>query len=89
MNLRTIDKRVMVLGDGETAVRLSKALNTSGLDSYLLWAGGTPPEGIPEGIAVEPSARLVALQGQVGDFTATVLTADKVSRKQVGSNGCL
>lgn len=85
MNQRTIDKTVMVLGDGETAVRLSKALNASGVDSYLLWAGSTPPQAIPEGIAVEISARLIALQGQVGDFTATVLTADKVARKQVGS----
>ena len=85
MNLPTIDKRVMVLGDGETAVRLSKALNTSGLDSYLLWAGGTPLEGIPEGIAVILSARLVALQGQVGDFTATILSSDQFIRKLAGS----
>ncbi len=85
MSLRTIEKRVMVLGDGETAIRLSMALAASGMDAHLLWASDIPPETAPEGITLESSARLVALKGQVGDFTATILSSDKFIRKLVGS----
>jgi heterodisulfide reductase subunit A-like polyferredoxin len=70
-----VEKRVMVLGDAPEADRLVRELLSLGYTVHWLTAEDASTELAAEGLDRHPGATLVAVEGEVGDFTVRLRDA--------------
>jgi len=84
MNPLPAEKKVAVLGNGETACRVSEELLKRGLPVLLAMPQETDAVEIPSGAEYVPGAFLVSVKGQVGDFSLVLRVGDGREERGAG-----
>ncbi len=84
MNAFPAEKKVAVLGNGETACRVSEELLRRGFPVLLLMPPEMETGDIPAGTEYVQGAVLVSVKGQVGDFSLLFQVADTREERRAG-----
>jgi len=84
MNPLSPEKKVAVLGNGETARRLSEELLERGFPVMLVMPNEKNTNEVPEGAEYVAGEELVSVKGQVSDFTLVLRVVGKREERRVG-----
>lgn len=84
MNPPPPEKKVAVLGNGETARRVSEELLKRGFPVLLIMPQERDTSGVPPGTEHVQGGVLVSVKGQVSDFTLVLRVANKREERRAG-----